>query len=87
MKLSHTRWKLWNRLYSFFWVTYFMWRFGVITEKRYHLDTWGPLLEADYRATKGKWKGQTIGYWAYGYFDPRFPYTGQPANIETIEYC
>ena len=23
-------------------------------------------------------KGKTIGYWAYGFYDPQFPYQGQP---------
>ena len=27
-------------------------------------------------------RGKVIGYWAYGYYDPNFPYQGNPYELK-----
>ena len=46
-------------------------RFGDITETVKSVDG-GVVSEVEYRGRGG----QIVGYWAYGYFDPAFPYKG-----------
>jgi hypothetical protein len=46
-------------------------RFGDITETTKAVDG-GVVSEVEYRGRNDK----VIGYWAYGYFDPAYPYQG-----------
>lgn len=46
-------------------------RFGTITETVKSVDG-GVASEVEYRGRGGK----IVGYWAYGYFDPKLPYHG-----------
>ncbi|WP_157657720.1 hypothetical protein [Burkholderia ubonensis] len=46
-------------------------RFGTITEKVKSVDGGVP-SEVEYSGRRGK----LVGYWAYGYFDPKLPYQG-----------
>lgn len=47
-------------------------RFGHVTEKVMATVGDGVVSEIEYRGRGGK----MVGYWAYGYFDPKLPYQG-----------
>jgi hypothetical protein len=47
-------------------------RFGTITERVVDFAGGGIPCEIEYRGRGGK----LVGYWAYGNFDPAFPYRG-----------
>lgn len=47
-------------------------RFGTITESVKATAGDHVVAEVEYRGRGGK----IVGYWAYGYWDPRFPYKG-----------
>lgn len=47
-------------------------RFGRITEHVKAVDG-GVVSEIEYRG----WSGRRVGYWAYGFWDPRLPYRGE----------
>jgi len=48
-------------------------RFGKITSKIVATAGHDVPAEIEYRDSKNR----IIGYWAYGYFDPKYPYKGQ----------
>lgn len=50
-------------------------RFGEITEVIKSIDG-GHVLEVEFLGRGGK----RIGYWAYGYYDPIYPYQGNEAK-------
>lgn len=60
-RLRHLVKKLWRRV-----------RFGVITETVVSTSGDGVTAEVEYRGRGGR----LIGYWAYGSFDPSWPYRG-----------
>lgn len=50
-------------------------QWGKVTEGKYCLfHDQGLVCEMQYTNRKGI----TIGYWAYGFYDPQLPYQGQP---------
>lgn len=65
-------------IYKWFWISYFLMRYGPLTETQHTLDAYGPVMEIEYKDSKGR----HIGHWSYGYFDPTFSYQGQPAIIK-----
>lgn len=52
-----------------------LWWWGKLTTvERDHMDAWGSHLTTEYEIFDCR--GNSIGYWAYGSFDPNAPYQG-----------
>ena len=58
----------WQALWS--WV-----KWGRLKEGKTYATEWGVM---EYEVLSARF-GKVVGYWAYGSFDPCFPYQGQPA--------
>lgn len=53
-------------------------RFGTLTERTVAvMDGWC-VMEIEYKDCRGN----IVGWWAHGSFDPSLPYRGQPAKIK-----
>lgn len=52
-----------------------LWWWGKLTEKTIDtMDAWGSWLVTEYEVLDCR--GNVIGYWAYGNWDPNLPYHG-----------
>lgn len=58
-----------------FWI-----RYGPVVERVRAGGYWEPVMEIEYLPAR---TGRTVGYWAYGSFDPSLPYRGQSVFVKT----